>query len=76
MTTTIQAQVSQATLSKVSRLFNASLTDCFNELLQNARRAGASVVIVTLTRDRQLVIADDGVGITNPQTLLLSLIHI
>jgi hypothetical protein len=70
MTTTIQAQVSQATLSKVSRLFNASLTDCFNELLQNARRAGASVVIVTLTRDCQLVIMDDGVGIANPQTLL------
>jgi hypothetical protein len=78
MTTTIQAQVSQATLSKVSRLFNASLTDCLNELLQNARRAGASRVTVTLSdalfeipaRGRHLVIADDGVGIANPQTLL------
>jgi hypothetical protein len=28
--TTIQAQVSPATLNKVSRLFNSSLTDCFN----------------------------------------------
>jgi hypothetical protein len=78
MTTTIQAQVSSSTLSKVSRLFNASFTDCFNELLQNARRAGASAVKITLTaalfeipaRGRYLIIEDDGIGILYPQTLL------
>jgi hypothetical protein len=53
MTTTIQAQVSSSTLSKVSRLFNASLTDCLNELLQNARRAGASAVKITLLGQRR-----------------------
>jgi hypothetical protein len=70
MTSTIQAQVSSMTLSKVSRLFNASLADCLNELLQNARRAGASTIRMTLSSNRQLTIADDGNGIANPQTLL------
>jgi len=70
MTTTIQAQVSPATLSKVSRLFNASLTDCLNELLQNARRAGASRVAIMLSEDLELTIEDDGTGIADPQTLL------
>jgi hypothetical protein len=70
MTTTIQAQISPTTLSKVSRLFNASLTDCLNELLQNARRAQTSRVAVTLDADRRLTVADDGVGIAYPQTLL------
>jgi hypothetical protein len=60
MTTTIQAQVSSSTLSKVSRLFNASLTDCLNELLQNARRAEASSVKIMLLGDRSLSIKDDG----------------
>jgi hypothetical protein len=70
MTTTIQAQVSQATLSKVGRLFNASLTDCLNELLQNARRAGATTVTIRLSDDRLLTVEDDGTGIAQPQTLL------
>jgi Histidine kinase-, DNA gyrase B-, and HSP90-like ATPase len=70
MTATIQAQVSSMTLSKVSRLFNASLADCLNELLQNARRAGASAIQINLSSNRQLTIADDGSGIANPQTLL------
>jgi hypothetical protein len=71
MTTTIQAQVSPSTLSKVSRLFNASLTDCLNELLQNARRAEASAVKITLLDNRYLIIEDDGTGILDPQTLLI-----
>jgi Histidine kinase-, DNA gyrase B-, and HSP90-like ATPase len=70
MTATIQAQVSSMTLSKVSRLFNASLADCLNELLQNARRAGALAIQLNLSSNRQLTIADDGSGIANPQTLL------
>jgi hypothetical protein len=70
MAQSIQAQVSPATLSKVSRLFNASLTDCLNELLQNARRAGASRVTIALSEEPRLTIADDGIGITDPQTLL------
>jgi hypothetical protein len=70
MTTTIQAQVSQATLSKVSRLFNSSLTDCLNELLQNARRAGATTVTIRLSDDHLLTVEDDGTGIAQPQTLL------
>jgi hypothetical protein len=69
MLQTIQAQVSPDTLDKVSRLFNSSITDCLNELLQNARRAGATKVKIDLS-ERQLTIADDGIGIANLQTLL------
>ncbi len=36
------AAVSPKALDKATRLFNATLEDIFNELIQNARRAGAS----------------------------------
>ena len=45
----IRASVSPETIGKLTRLFNGSLSDILNELLQNARRAGASVVNVTTT---------------------------
>ena len=35
------AQVAAQAIEKVGRLFNASIDDILNELLQNARRAGA-----------------------------------
>ena len=48
MTSTFQftAKVAPEAMSKVSRLFNASLDDILNELLQNARRAGATEVAI------------------------------
>ena len=39
---TIQTAVGQALIGKVSRLFNGSVSDVLHELLQNARRAGAT----------------------------------
>jgi len=65
----IQAKVSENTLSKVTRLFNASLNDILNELLQNERRAGATQVKVEVNED-YLSITDDGVGINDPSILL------
>ena len=66
----IQARISERTLSKVTRLFNATLTDILNELLQNARRAGATRVKVEVVNENYLSITDDGVGIDDPQILL------
>ena len=65
MSHTIQARVSEKILHKADRLFNNSLSQVLVELLQNARRAGASLVTVTtkvieptiteITSDRQRV---------------------
>ena len=67
------ASVSQGTLNKVTRLFNATLGDVFQELLQNARRAGASRVLVTREQDPDgnpfIAVQDDGRGVASPQTL-------
>lgn len=69
----IATSVAPETISKVSRLFNGSATDVLNELLQNARRAGASRVIVTTSGnpgDRLLHIVDDGHGIADPASIV------
>ena len=51
-------------LEKARNFFNASLTDVLNELLQNARRAGATRVDITYdSASRNLTVADDGSGI-------------
>jgi len=72
---TIQARTSEKALSKVTRLFNASLEDILNELLQNARRAGATVVRVELLSSESgqthLSLSDNGSGIDDPAILLM-----
>ena len=63
---TIRATVSPETISKVTRLFNGTIGDILNELLQNARRAGASGVDVDampVENGLRVTIADDGCGI-------------
>ncbi len=45
------AKVAPEAISKVTRLFNASLDDILNELLQNARRAGATEVAIERIED-------------------------
>lgn len=70
---TISTSVAPETINKVSRLFNGSVTDILHELLQNARRAGASTVAVsTIGRagDRLLHIVDDGHGIADPASIV------
>ena len=66
---TITAAVDPAAISKVSRLFDASDRQIIDEMLQNARRAGATRVDVEIA-DGQVTITDDGRGIADPQTLL------
>ncbi|MDT0576388.1 hypothetical protein RM533_09330 [Croceicoccus sp. F390] len=69
----IRASVSPETIGKVTRLFNGSLSDILNELLQNARRAGASVANVTAMHQEdglRITIDDDGCGIDDPARVL------
>ena len=69
MVTHIRARISAGALDKATRFFNAGLEDIFNELLQNARRAGATRVEV-IEEPEHIIVRDDGVGMRNPETLL------
>ena len=71
--TKLRARVSPEAISKVTRIFNGTLDDIFNELFQNARRAGASHVAVTAEHldDACLIsVVDDGAGIADPVDLV------
>jgi hypothetical protein len=67
------ASVAQNAISKVTRLFNASLDDIFAELIQNARRAGATTVTIDHVDHETLGPAirfhDNGPGLKDPQSL-------
>ena len=66
---TIQAQVNKRLLSKADRLFTGTLEGRIIEILQNARRAGATEVTIT-QNDGLVTIQDNGSGIQDFQTLL------
>lgn len=67
------AQVSSEAIDKVGRLFNASIGDILNELLQNARRAGATKVMIDQVDEprfgKAVRIVDDGAGIADARSL-------
>ncbi len=67
------AQVAAQAIEKVGRLFNASIDDILNELLQNARRADATKVVIDQIEDPRfgpsIRIADDGAGLADPRSL-------
>ena len=70
------ASVDQRFLQKVDRVFDASPSTVWVELLQNARRAGATHVTVHMTAGEdgsaaRVVFADDGKGLESPAPLLL-----
>ncbi len=71
---TIHARVHDSALKRVTRTFAATLAEIFTEVLQNARRAGASRVHVTLTEASDgpltVTVSDDGAGIADPAVLL------
>jgi len=73
MSFTFHAHVAEEAMAKVGRLFNASLDDILNELLQNARRSGATTVEITQINDPDLgdaiSVADNGPGLANPEAL-------
>lgn len=69
--TTIRAVASAEAINTVTRLFNGSLTDITNELLQNARRGQAREVAISYNHDtRTITFQDDGHGIASPRALL------
>jgi len=66
---TIQAKVSNRLLSKADRLFTGTLDGRIIEILQNARRAGATQV--SITNQKGLVtVQDNGTGIDDFSKLL------
>ena len=66
---TIQACVNQRLLTKADRLFTGSLSGRIIELLQNARRAGATKVVIT-NKDGWVTVRDNGQGISDFAKLL------
>ena len=73
---TIQARIHETALARVPRMFSSGLNDIFNESLQNARRAGATCVRISVdrpedkTRPATIAVSDDGAGIEDPAVLL------
>src|SRR3546814_870868 len=70
---TINSQVDPAAVTRVTRLFNNTHGDILSELIQNARRAGASAVdlqVIDADGTAFLAIADDGAGIGDPPVIL------
>jgi len=68
-TKTIQAKVSPKLLSKANRLFTGTLDGRVIEILQNARRAGATEVEIA-NKDGFVTVRDNGSGIEDFSTLL------
>ena len=65
----IKAQVNPKLLSKAERLFTGTREGRIIEILQNARRAGATEVHITNKND-QVTVQDNGRGITDFSALL------
>jgi len=66
---TMQAMVNPRLLSKANRLFTGSLEGRIIEVLQNARRAGATQVEIT-NHDGHVTVRDNGEGIDDFSRLL------
>ncbi|MBW8017927.1 MAG: hypothetical protein FVQ82_17290 [Planctomycetes bacterium] len=69
MQQTIKAKVSERLLTKASRLFTGTLDGRIIEILQNARRAGATEVNI-INKDGTVTINDNGSGIDDFTKLL------
>lgn len=71
---TIRARVHDGAIDRVSRFFNASVADAAAELIQNARRSGATRLDVATEaipeRGTVVTVTDDGFGIADPAVLL------
>ena len=65
----IWAWVSQDALRRVSRMFDSTEHQRLTEILQNARRAGATAIEITTSPERTTV-RDNGSGIDEPGVIL------
>ncbi len=70
----IRATISNSTLDRVTRFFDCRLSTILTELLQNARRSGATKVDVTVIprpdNKGSIRVCDNGSGIADPAILL------
>ncbi len=78
---TIRARIHESAVKRVTRAYAATLAEIFAELLQNARRADAARVRISVERAADdlgrtgepqfaVTVADDGAGIADPAVLL------
>lgn len=67
---TIHAKVNSRLLTKANRLFTGTLEGRIIEILQNARRAGATQVSITNLPDGIVLVRDNGQGINDFEKLL------
>ena len=71
MPATIRAEAHASAIQSVTRLYHGSTEDIANELLQNARRAGATAVEICFDEESQTIsFEDNGHGVANPAALL------
>ena len=71
--TVIRARIHDNALRRLTRAYSATVADIFAETLQNARRAAATRVHVSLVESPDggtITITDDGEGISDPSVLL------
>lgn len=67
----LRLRVDERRLLRELPQFFSNFSDCLTELIQNAYRAGATKVEITLDRSRrQLVVADNGRGAASPHPML------
>ena len=78
MNRTIRARIHESAVKRVTRIYAATLSEIFVEVLQNSRRAGATRARIAVTAPDgaagetplTVTIADDGTGIADPAVLL------
>ena len=66
----IEARVHPDAILRVAQFFKASFSETLSEILQNARRSGATKVAIDIGDDGAVTVTDDGAGVADPQTLL------
>ena len=66
----VQGYARADAVRQASQLLRGTATEVVMELLQNARRAGATQIQITTTGGDAVAIDDNGSGMTNPERLL------
>ena len=68
---TIRARIAEEAIAKVMQFFDGTLAQTLHEILQNARRSGATSVAITHERaGGRITVSDDGRGVGDPTALL------
>ena len=68
---TIRARIAREAIAKVMQFFDGTLAQALHEILQNARRSGATSVAITRDQaNTRITVSDDGRGIGDPTALL------